>query len=393
VSEPRLSIFVLHPSNLLTDHRPHGDGLIAYAFIRELSARGHRVHVAAEEVDLADSAPDGVEIHEIRPRSRSVLVARLRYMYAMRRALREVNRREPLDVLLQLNPVTTGVSLGAAGCPLPLVLGPYVPSWPRVEVAAETVSGRLRGYVAEGMEQLRIQIARVQQRRATDLMVSNQMALARLSEEARPRATDLPLGIDAELFSPGSGDGEEPSRDVLFVGRLEPRKGVRTLVDAFDEVLDEVPDARLVMAGHGELDEEIKRRTARERQRGRVVVLGTVPRRELPELMRASAVFCLPSFGDPNPVSALEAMACGRPIVATRAGGLGQCFPEEGGHKVEPGDVEGLANALISVLNHPEGAAQMGQVNRRVIEERHAWPKVGQQLERILRNAVSARPG
>ena len=53
-----LRIFVAHPSALLTDHRPHGDGLVAYGFIRGLAERGHELHVAAEEVDLT-GAPAG----------------------------------------------------------------------------------------------------------------------------------------------------------------------------------------------------------------------------------------------------------------------------------------------------------------------------------------------
>ena len=52
-----LRVFVAHPSALLTDHRPHGDGLVAYGFLRELASRGHELHVAAQAVDLRDPPP------------------------------------------------------------------------------------------------------------------------------------------------------------------------------------------------------------------------------------------------------------------------------------------------------------------------------------------------
>ena len=58
-----LRIFVAHPSALLTDHRPHGDGLVAYGFIRGLAERGHELHVAAEEVDLREPPPPNVHVY------------------------------------------------------------------------------------------------------------------------------------------------------------------------------------------------------------------------------------------------------------------------------------------------------------------------------------------
>ena len=64
-----LNIFVPHCSDLLTDHRPHGDGLIAHGFIRHLSERGHNLYMAAQEVDLRDPLPSNVHIFPIAPRT------------------------------------------------------------------------------------------------------------------------------------------------------------------------------------------------------------------------------------------------------------------------------------------------------------------------------------
>ena len=110
--------------------------------------------------------------------------------------------------------------------------------------------------------------------------------------------------------------------------------------------------------------------------------------------MQSCAVYCLPSYGDPAPLAAVEAMACGRPVVATDAGGLGYLVPDEGGARVPPGNAGALADALGRILGDPALARSMGEHNRRLVEERYAWPRVVDRLEDLYGTATSARsPG
>ena len=81
--------------------------------------------------------------------------------------------------------------------------------------------------------------------------------------------------------------------------------------------------------------------------------------------MQSCDVYCLPSFGEPFGMTALEAMACARPVVATDAGGLRHLVAERGGRKVPPGDADALAAALREVLADPELRRAMGEHNRR----------------------------
>jgi glycosyltransferase involved in cell wall biosynthesis len=102
-------------------------------------------------------------------------------------------------------------------------------------------------------------------------------------------------------------------------------------------------------------------------------------------------VYCLPSYGEPYGMTALEAMACARPVVATAAGGLQHMVPDDGGRKVPPGDPAALAGALRELLADPALRRSMGERNRAEVEQRFAWSRVGDRLEQIYAEAVSAR--
>ena len=122
-------IFALPPAAMLTDHLPHGDGLIAFSFIRELAARGHELHVAAGRVELAGEVPANVHVHRLGTGGTSRL-SRLRFGARVRRLYRQLDSAGGFDLVHQLTPVEVGVSLAVAGVTTPLVLGPYVPDWP-----------------------------------------------------------------------------------------------------------------------------------------------------------------------------------------------------------------------------------------------------------------------
>ena len=90
-------------------------------------------------------------------------------------------------------------------------------------------------------------------------------------------------------------------------------------------------------------------------------------------------------------MTALEAMACGKPVVATDAGGLRHLVPDEGGRKVPPGDVDALAAALAEMLPALELRRAMGAHNRRTVEQRYSWRAVVDRLEDAYGEAIAAR--
>lgn len=137
---------------------------------------------------------------------------------------------------------------------------------------------------------------------------------------------------------------------VGAVGRLEPQKGFEQLLQAFEEVAREVPQARLVVVGRGSMRETLKSRVeASPRLRKRVTLAGEVSDARL--WMRYFDVFCLPSVAEALPLSLLEAMASGCGIVATWVGGVPEALGYgEAGLLVPPRQPEALAGALVRML-------------------------------------------
>ena len=148
------------------------------------------------------------------------------------------------------------------------------------------------------------------------------------------------------------------------MGRLDPIKGHGTLIDAFPQVLLHRPEARLLLAGDGELREAYERRAEELKIHRRVHFLGW--REDVSDLLEAVDLFALPSLNEGMGRAALEAMAAGLAVVATRVGGL-PLIVDEGktGLLVPPEDAGALAATIVHVLSSPEMRRAMGEAGRR----------------------------
>jgi alpha-maltose-1-phosphate synthase len=211
------------------------------------------------------------------------------------------------------------------------------------------------------------------------LPVSRYGAAALRAPPARTRV--VYGGADPARFRP---DPATPRAGVLFVGRLTPHKGVDRLIRALPAGAD------LTVAGTAGHDRRAPERSypdlLRSLAAGRSVrMTGAVAETELPELHRRAAVFALPSvdrtcYGRPVAVpellglSALEAMASGTPVVASRIGGVPEVVTDgETGFLVDPGDVGALHDGLAMLLADRRLARRMGDAARAAVLDRFTW--------------------
>ena len=193
--------------------------------------------------------------------------------------------------------------------------------------------------------------------------------------------TVIPNGIDYERFNHGiepfpAYDDGRPT--ILFFGRLDKRKGFEHLLDAFVHVHRQLPTARLLVVGAytREDKEPFVLRARREGIHG-VHFLGYAPEDQKPRYFRSCDVFCAPSTGfESFGLVLLEAMAAGRPLVASDIAGYRSVLTDgREGLLVEPGDPEALAAALLRLLRDPELRARMGAQGRATARGL-AWDKV-----------------
>jgi glycosyltransferase involved in cell wall biosynthesis len=155
------------------------------------------------------------------------------------------------------------------------------------------------------------------------------------------------------------------SNTILFIGLIGRRKGIYDLVRALPEVIKAMPDARLVAAGTGEID--AVRRCAREAGvDDRVLLPGWVSGVDKLRLLEEAAVYVLPSYNEGVPLSILEAMTVGLPVVATPVGGIPDVLRDgEDGYLVPPGSPNELSRRIIELLNDRGLRERMGESARR----------------------------
>ncbi|MDD5190860.1 MAG: glycosyltransferase family 4 protein, partial [Dehalococcoidales bacterium] len=201
------------------------------------------------------------------------------------------------------------------------------------------------------------------------------------------KVSTLPVIVDSNRFSP-SVETEETKKQyglkgkfiVLFVGRIRPDKGVEYLVKAAKMVIDQTKNKNVQFLLVGPTDEfgshdntqspyldMVKLLITSNELQNYVRLTGSVPVEDLRKLYAACDIFVLPSITEAMPVAVLEAMASGKPIIASRVGGVPmQVKAGENGILIRPGDDKELASALDYMISHPEDRLRMGRRSREI---------------------------
>lgn len=215
------------------------------------------------------------------------------------------------------------------------------------------------------------------------------------------KITFISNGVDTEKFSPEVPPKElrqqyalaPETRIVLCPRRLEPKNGVKYLVEAAPAVLRECPDTVFFIVG-GSYPDQLALLRERARELGvedRIVFAGSVPNAEMPSWYTAADVVVLPSLKEATSIAGLEAMACGRPLVGTNVGGIPHLV-DDGvtGLLVEPKNPRKLADALVRVLTDDAARSGMGLSARRKAVERFSWVRIAGTVQDIYRELLDA---
>ena len=205
----------------------------------------------------------------------------------------------------------------------------------------------------------------------------------------------VPNGVAPEFFTsprPLEGwKGDGPT--ILFVGRLEPRKGLEYLVRAFLRLKPAFPRLRLLVAGRDDRGQQGKVvAMVPPRLRPDLVFVGSVPQADLPSCYASADVFCAPSLGGESfGIVLAEAMAVGLPVVCSDIGGYRDVVHDgTDGLLVPPRDPQALADALAGLLDNPARLAAMGAAAA-AAARRYAWEVVAAQVTEVYWTALAGR--
>jgi phosphatidylinositol alpha-mannosyltransferase len=203
----------------------------------------------------------------------------------------------------------------------------------------------------------------------------------------------IPNGVDIERFRPDVAPFAEHRREgtvnLLFVGRLDPRKGVDRLIAAMPRVLEKTGGkVQLLIVGDSYLRPKLEASVAPS-ARDHVRFLGHVSSADLPRWYVTGDIFVSPASGNESfGIVLVEAMASGRAVVASDIPGYRSVFtPGEDAVAVPPGDVIALADAIAALVRDPEHRRRLGCKGReRALE--FSWPRVTDRIESVYRRVL-----
>lgn len=227
------------------------------------------------------------------------------------------------------------------------------------------------------------------------IAVSSEMAhdIQRIYHIPREKITVIPNGVDDRKFRPVSNPDTLKEFGVrkpyiLFVGRLTPQKGIFDLLQAARGL----PKGLQVVCLTGKADTpEIEAQMAKEVQGHPNVhwIHRMVPEEQTVHLYTDCEAFVCPSIYEPFGIINLEAMACGRPVVATAVGGIKEVVVDGvTGRLVPPSDPRALTTAIEEVLGNPAKAAAMGREGRRRVEEHFTWAAVARRTVELYHHLL-----
>jgi len=233
-------------------------------------------------------------------------------------------------------------------------------------------------------------------------LFSQAAAFVCVSEHIRGRALEwgypadrlvvLPIGVDVEAIQPGPTIGVPR---IVHIARLVTKKGTADLLKAFALVHKAIPGSELVIVGDGPLRAQLEALARELNVESTVAFLGARGHDEtLRELGRAR-LLCLPSVTAPNgdqeglPTVVMEAAAAGKPVVATRHGGIPEAIVDGStGYLVAEHDVAGLADRLIALLGDEQLCDQFGRSARQTVTEKFSLRRQTERLEDLYRSLL-----
>jgi glycosyltransferase involved in cell wall biosynthesis len=384
-----------------------GIATLYHGLAQALAGKGHEVHVVCQAVDEQGDLADGeVLVHRVgtNPRRYSAL-ARANYsLHAWRKARRIVDARN-VDVV-------EAPHWGAEG--LLYSLSRRTPLVVRVDISAadivgtKTYSGKRQWLALQALSRLETFCARRADRIVAITHDLDDPLISRLHIDA-DRVDVVRHAIDTERFQPVES-GMRPmlgipdeAKVALFVGRLEARKGVHVLGEAVPRIVSRVPSTVFLLVGRdtdtspagGSMRAYVDRRAEEGDFQDRLVFVDSLTQDQLVKLYSMADVVVSPSLQESFGLVVVEAMACGRPVVATSTGIVPELgLDGTGGIMVSPGDAGHLADAVVSMLSlDGDGRERASLANRGLVESEFSIDRWADDVVAVYERAIAGREG
>ena len=371
--------------NKTAPHRGGGAEIRIWEVGRRLVQRGHQVSVvcAATEPGLPDlEILDGMRIHYVRSIPGRMMGLpgigfygpRLAFYGRCSDRVRRIIGLERVDIVhddISPFPCRAAVRIARqAGLPVVATVHNLSGAWKRWTRLYGLPLGSA-GYLGERW---------LRRRRPYDHIISASRWMVTALEEDLPLSSLswIPNGVDLNRFvpAPQTEGGEAQVPVLLYVGRFVVLKGHEILLQAFRQLLQNGVQARLMLPGDGPTWERVRARVRQLGMEAFVNLPGRVPAAEMPAIFGSADIYVSPSLFEGLPLTLLEAMAAGLPIISTRIEAVEGLFDETHARLVAPGAAIELAAAMHDLVTRPRLRRRMGAWGRRQAEQKYHWDAV-----------------
>ena len=376
-----------------------GAGVVAEKLTKGLARLGHKVHVIAARIAGSEEHEinDGVFVHRINFINKPLLSAPS-YWISLRKRFGAIEKEIGSFDIVHGNNVSD-FSLTKKLTKAPRVLTTHHLAHSVLNTIRPTYFNRIKNLGGEiGIVPY---IEKICINRADKIIAVSNYTKRELILTYNVPGTKIEVisnGIEQESFDfneeerkeIGDKFGIHKKSTVMFVGRLEERKGLSLLLQAFKQVLTNI-DAHLVVVGSGD-QKPYQELACSLGIMNRVIFTGYVDELSLRKLYSICDVYVLSSRLEGFGLTIVEAMAAGKPVVATKVGEIPEIVNSgENGILVEVDDLDGLANGMCTYLGDEKLAKNVGKRNAKYVRERFSWEKSAKEMERVYRQLILAR--
>jgi glycosyltransferase involved in cell wall biosynthesis len=162
------------------------------------------------------------------------------------------------------------------------------------------------------------------------------------------------------------------------------------LLHAFSRIASAFPDVQLMLVGDGPLRADLEQLASELQLRDRVVFAGAKDRADVVEMLHGCSIFALPSRSEPFGIAVVEAMACGKPVIGTRTGGIPEIIDDgEDGLLVEPDNPDQLAEAILRLLSDASLRERMSARGPSKVRSKFLWEHTASSYERVFERLLT----
>lgn len=380
-----------YPPNLIG-----GVGIYTLEMSRLLAREGHNVFVitSAEEFEC-EYTDKGVRVFRVKPAKFRIFelardkiggfLGRLEYSYAVSKKIAEVTKKFHIDIVESCEARMEGFWYFLLHRKPRLVIKLHTPE--SIVFKLNNIKQSLDIRLINTLENWWIERAD-KIVGLTDSIIDLSVIFFKIRKRHIPK---VPNPLDIDFFKPFNKESaQNPDNVILYVGRLEFRKGVHILMKSIPVVLKEIPDAKFIFVGSDcGMKPYIISKIKEFNCENNVIIMDEVSRESLLEHYMKASACVIPSLWENHPYVCLEALACGRPVIASRVAGLAEIIKDnENGILAQPGSFKDLADKIIGLLKNKTLQSELSLNARRFMDINYNPKKVAQKTVDIYEKLI-----